>query len=62
MPRDVVTRLNTAVRKVMTDPAMTKQFSDIGYDVILSTPEELQRIIQADFERWKPVAGAIKME
>ena len=62
MSRDVVTRLNTAVRKVMTDPAMTKQFSDIGYDVILSTPEELQRIIQADYERWKPVAGAIKME
>ena len=62
MSRDVVTRLNTAVRKVMTDPAMTKQFSDIGYDVILSTPEELQRIIKADYERWKPVAGAIKME
>ena len=51
-----------ALDQVMTEPAMTKQFSDIGYDVILSTPEELQRIIQVDYERWKPVAGAIKIE
>jgi tripartite-type tricarboxylate transporter receptor subunit TctC len=62
LPQAIVSRLNTAMRNVLAEPSMTKQFYDIGYDVTLSTPDELRHIIQVDYERWSPVARAIKLE
>lgn len=62
LPAQIVARLNTAMRNVLAEPSMTKQFSDIGYDVIPSTPDELRRIIQDDYERWSPVARGINLE
>ena len=59
LPKDVVARLNTAMHKVLGDPAVAKLFDDIGYDVMPSTPEQLARTIQADYERWGPVARSI---
>jgi hypothetical protein len=62
LPQEIVSRLNTAMRNVLAEPSMTKQFSDIGYNVIPSTPDELRRIIQADYQRWSPVARDINIE
>jgi tripartite-type tricarboxylate transporter receptor subunit TctC len=61
MPPDIVARLNTAMRNVLTDAAVAKQFSDIGYDVMPSTPDELGRTIRSDYERWGPVARSINL-
>jgi tripartite-type tricarboxylate transporter receptor subunit TctC len=62
MPREIVNRLNTAMRNVLTDPAVARQFSQIGYDVMPSSPEELRQIIEADYKRWAPVAGQFKID
>ena len=62
LPRPIVNRLNTAIRGALADPTVARQFNDIGYDVMPSTPEELAAIVQADYERWSPVARSIKID
>jgi len=62
LPRPIVNRLNTAIGRALADPTVAKQFHDIGYDVMPGTPEELAATVQADFERWGPVARSIKID
>jgi tripartite-type tricarboxylate transporter receptor subunit TctC len=62
MPRPIVARLNAAMNKVLQDPAVARQFYDIGYDVLPSTPEELAARVVADHERWSSVARGIKLD
>lgn len=62
MPRPIVNRLNTAVRTILADPALVKSFSDIGYDVMPSTPEELAQRVQVDYDLWKGVASGLPVQ
>ncbi len=62
MPRAIVNRLNTAVRNALGDPALSKAFTDIGYDVMPSTPEELAQRVTADYDLWKGAASGLKVD
>lgn len=52
-PRDKIQRLSAAVKGVVG--ANPRFLSDKGYEPTGTTPEELGRIHQRDFERWLPV-------
>lgn len=52
-PRDIVSRVQAAVTKVLDEGATRDVFHRLGAEVIRSTPEEATRRITADLAKWK---------
>jgi len=63
-PADVVSRLNAAANKALTDPAVADRMKEFSATIVGSTPEELGAHVKAELAKWKPVVdGAhIQME
>ncbi|MBB3392127.1 tripartite-type tricarboxylate transporter receptor subunit TctC [Rhizobium sp. BK275] len=63
-PADVVSRLNAAANKALTDPAVAERMKEFSATIVGSTPEELGAHVKAELAKWKPVVdGAhIQME
>ena len=61
MPKDVVDKLNAAVKKVLHDPAVIKRIEDTGSLVIGNTPEEFAQQIKAEYETYKKVVVEQKL-
>lgn len=61
-PREIVTRLNQEIVRVITSPDIKQRFFDAGVEVVGSTPEEFAKRIQAEIDFWAKVikAGGIK--
>ncbi len=57
-PREIVTRLNTELAKVMAQPDTRKALNDAGVEPSLSTPEALQTYMTSELERWGKVVKA----
>lgn len=51
-PRDVVTRLNAEIVKIVNAPDFKKKMEDIGADPIGNTPEQMAKQIKDDTERF----------
>lgn len=49
-PRDVITRLHTAIVSVLKLPDVQQRFSQIGFDIIGDTPERFAATIKAEGE------------
>jgi tripartite-type tricarboxylate transporter receptor subunit TctC len=49
-PPAIIARLNEAAKQALADPVINKQLTDLGYEVVGSTPEELRDILAKDFE------------
>ncbi len=54
-PRDIVERLNDAVRKVIDTPEVRKHFVSTGADPVSSTPEQLAELLRRDYAKWGKV-------
>ena len=61
MPRDVVDKINAAVRKVLEDPAVKKRIEDTGSVVLGNTPEQFAAQIKAEYEVYKKVVDSAKL-
>lgn len=63
-PTDVVSRLNAAANKALTDPAVAERMKEFSATIVGSTPEELGTHVKAELAKWKPVVGGahIQME
>ncbi len=57
-PREIVTRLNAELLKILQRPDVRKRFSEEGVEAIGSTPEEFGSYIKAEIERWARVIKA----
>lgn len=55
IPKEVVDKLNAAVKKVLQDPAVVKRIEDTGSLVIGNSPEEFAQQIKAEYEIYKKV-------
>lgn len=51
-PRPIVERLNHAINKVISTPALKEQFSALGLEPDPMTPEKFAEIFAADITRW----------
>ncbi len=57
-PKDIVTRLNTEIIKVLKDPAFGQRFAAQAADVVHSSPEEYAGYIKAEIPKWTKVVKA----
>ena len=61
MPKDVVDKLNAAVKKVLQDPAVRKRIEDTGSLVIGNSPEEFAQQIKAEYDVYRKVVVEQKL-
>ena len=54
-PDAVVARLNAEMVKAIAQPDMAKRFAELGLVARTSTPQEMQKVYDADVERWRGV-------
>lgn len=57
-PKDIVTKLNAAIVKVMSAPDMKEKLAAIGQDPLWSTPEEFAGFLREEAEKWSRVVKA----
>jgi tripartite-type tricarboxylate transporter receptor subunit TctC len=55
LPPEVTKKLNAALVKAITDPAVKAAIEKGGYESVPSTPEELAALTRRDIERWSKV-------
>ena len=55
MPADIVQRLNTEIGKALQDPEVQRNFRSGGVDATSMGPQELERFMRAEYEKWGKV-------
>ncbi|MBC7619270.1 MAG: tripartite tricarboxylate transporter substrate binding protein BugE [Candidatus Saccharibacteria bacterium] len=61
LPKEVVDKVNAAVRKVLEDPAVRKRIEDTGSFVVGNTPEQFAEQIKAEYGVYKKVVDTAKL-
>lgn len=54
-PRDIVQRLNTEMVKILTSAEVKERFGKMGVEVVAGTPDQFQRHLNAEVDRWAKV-------
>ena len=62
LPKEVVDRINAAVRKTLEDPLVRKRIEDTGSFVVGNTPEQFAAQVAAEFEVYKKVVTSQKLK
>jgi tripartite-type tricarboxylate transporter receptor subunit TctC len=62
LPKDVVEKVGTAVKKTLEDPAVKKRIEDTGSVIVANTPEQFAAQIRAEFEVYKKVVEQQKLK
>lgn len=57
-PKDIINRLNQAAIEGARAPAFVKRMTDLGYNIIPGSPEDMARMLQAEIRRWTPIVKA----
>ena len=60
-PRPIIDGLNKAINQVIDDPEFVAKAHAIGMEPKGGTPEDLDRHIQAEFNRWVPVLRSLNL-
>jgi tripartite-type tricarboxylate transporter receptor subunit TctC len=61
LPKEVVDKVNAAVRKALEDPAIKKRIEDTGSIVIANSPEQFAEQIRAEYAVYKQVVESAKL-
>ena len=61
LPREVVDKINAAVRKALEDPAVRKRIEDTGSLIVANTPEQFAAQMKAEFDVYKKVVDTQKL-
>jgi len=57
-PRDIVMKLNAAAVQATKSPEFIKRMTDLGYNIIPGSPEDMGRMLQDELKRWAPIVKA----
>jgi tripartite-type tricarboxylate transporter receptor subunit TctC len=58
-PRDVVVRLNAAVREVLRRPEIQKRFNELAIEAFTGSPDEFKGYLANEIEKWGRVIKAV---
>ena len=61
LPKDVVDKVSSAVKKTLEDPAVRKRIEETGSLIIANTPEQFAAQIAAEYEVYKKVVALQKL-
>ena len=54
-PREIVMKLNEAIRQAVATPEVKERYAEIGADVFVSSPEEFAAFVKSEIERWHDI-------
>jgi tripartite-type tricarboxylate transporter receptor subunit TctC len=54
-PDPIVDKLNAGLRAAVSDPSVSKKFTDQGVEIVTSSPQEFSAFIKSETERWGKV-------
>jgi len=57
-PRDIVMKLNAAAVQTTKAPDFIKRMTDLGYNIIPGSPEDMRKMLDAELKRWAPIVKA----
>ncbi len=61
-PAEIVQRLNAALNKVLTHPAVLERFASQGAEARPGSSEDLAKFVREDFAKWKKVVQQAKLK
>lgn len=61
LPKDVVDKVNSAVRKTLEDPQVKKRIEETGSLIVANTPEQFAAQIAAEYEVYKKIVKLQKL-
>jgi tripartite-type tricarboxylate transporter receptor subunit TctC len=62
LPKEVVDKVNSSVKKTLEDPAVKKRIEDTGSLIVANTPEQFADQIKAEYEVYKKVVVQQKLQ
>ena len=57
-PKEIIARLNADGQKATKSPEFVKRMTDLGYEIVGGTPEQMAGMIQDEVRRWGPIVNA----
>ncbi len=57
-PKDVIAKLNDASNKGIKAPEFVKRMTDLGYNIMGGTPEQMADLLKVEVARWGPIVKA----
>ena len=61
-PREIIVKLNVEIASALAQPDISKRFAELGLIPTPSTPEAMQKVYDADVERWRGVIADAKLK
>jgi len=57
-PREIIAKLNAAAVQSTKSPEFVKRMTDLGYNIIAGSPEDMAAMNKAEIARWTPIVKA----
>ena len=61
-PSAIVEKLSADFARALREPEVSKRLTDLGLDVVASTPQAFAETVKTDFEKWGAVIRAAKIK
>ena len=58
LPADIKKRVFDAIVSIIKDPAVTPKLTDLGFEIVLNTPEQFDAFQNAEFARWQKLIAS----
>ena len=55
LPGDIKTKLSSALTTALSDKGIKDRFTDVGFEIVASTPEQFASFQATEFSRWKKI-------
>jgi tripartite-type tricarboxylate transporter receptor subunit TctC len=62
LPKEVVDKIASAIKKTLEDPAVKKRIEETGSAIVANTPEQFAAQIKAEFDVYKKVVEQQKLK
>jgi tripartite-type tricarboxylate transporter receptor subunit TctC len=57
-PKDVIAKLNSSALQATKAPEFVKRMTELGYNIIPGSPEDMAKMLEAEIRRWGPIVKA----